>query len=311
MEEHDLVSIIVMTYNSSNYVLETLESAKKQSYRNIELIITDDSSTDDTVEICREWIGRNEFFFKNVILIESDRNKGIPGNCNKGLKVSTGKWVKLIAGDDILLENCIESNLSFIDKNKSCKFLFSRPVFFDENHSDFEKINATYQLTPRFYNLSAQNQFYFLLIKNYPMSPPTLFYKRSVLISLGGYDERFPNEDFPLYLMVTKAGYKLFYNSVPTVKYRCHSNSISFRKNNEAVNFWKRLKFRKTVKQYISKELIKKNPFIVIDFYIQFLINEATILLGNKKSIYSALRGLRILSPLYSYEKLTGKNWIR
>jgi len=310
MEEHDLVSIIAMTYNSSNYVLETLESAKRQSYRNIELIITDDSSTDDTVEICREWIGRNEVFFKNVILIESDKNKGIPGNCNKGLKVSTGKWVKLIAGDDILLENCIGTNLAFIDKNESCNFLFSRPVFFDENHSDFEKINATYQPTPRFYNLSAQNQFQFLLIKNYPMSPPTLFYKRSALIKLGGYDERFPNEDFPLYLMATKAGFKLFYNSVPTVKYRYHSNSISYRKNNEAVNFWKRLKFRKTIKQYISIDLIKKYPFIVIDFYVQFFINEITILFGNKKTIYKALRVLRILSPLYSYEKLTGRNWI-
>ena len=55
-----LVSIIVVTYNSSLYVRETLESAKRQSYRNLELIVTDDASKDDTVKICREWIENNK-----------------------------------------------------------------------------------------------------------------------------------------------------------------------------------------------------------------------------------------------------------
>jgi alpha-1,3-rhamnosyltransferase len=51
-----LVSVVIITYNSSKYVLETLESAKAQTYQNIELIVSDDCSTDDTVEKCREWI---------------------------------------------------------------------------------------------------------------------------------------------------------------------------------------------------------------------------------------------------------------
>ena len=55
-----LVSIIVITYNSAKFVLETLESAKAQTYQNIELIISDDGSTDNTVQICREWLKNNE-----------------------------------------------------------------------------------------------------------------------------------------------------------------------------------------------------------------------------------------------------------
>ncbi len=54
--ENPLVSIIVCTYNSSKYVLETLESAKEQTYQNVELIVSDDCSTDNTVELCRKWI---------------------------------------------------------------------------------------------------------------------------------------------------------------------------------------------------------------------------------------------------------------
>ena len=55
-----LVSIIVITYNSSKYVLETLESAKAQTYENIELIISDDGSTDDTIKICKNWLEKNQ-----------------------------------------------------------------------------------------------------------------------------------------------------------------------------------------------------------------------------------------------------------
>lgn len=59
-----LVSVIVITYNSAKYVLETLESIRVQSYQNIELIISDDCSKDNTIDICRNWIGK----MKNVLL---------------------------------------------------------------------------------------------------------------------------------------------------------------------------------------------------------------------------------------------------
>ncbi|MDR0890977.1 MAG: glycosyltransferase [Endomicrobium sp.] len=55
MENNPLVSVCVITYNSSKYVLETLESIKTQTYQNIELIVSDDCSTDDTVEVCENY----------------------------------------------------------------------------------------------------------------------------------------------------------------------------------------------------------------------------------------------------------------
>ena len=114
--EQPLVSIIVITYNSSKYVLETLESAKAQTYQNIELIVSDDCSTDNTVEICREWIEKNKKRFLRTELITSEKNTGIPANCNRGVKAAQGEWVKLIAGDDILCNNCIEANIEYAKK---------------------------------------------------------------------------------------------------------------------------------------------------------------------------------------------------
>ena len=101
-----LVSIIVITYNSSKYVLETLESAKAQTYQNIELIVSDDCSTDNTVEICHNWIEQNKERFVRTELITVEKNTGIAPNCNRGVKAAKGEWVKLIAGDDVLHQNC-------------------------------------------------------------------------------------------------------------------------------------------------------------------------------------------------------------
>ena len=56
MNNQPLVSVPVITYNSAKFVLETLESIKAQTYQNIELVISDDCSTDNTVQICRDWV---------------------------------------------------------------------------------------------------------------------------------------------------------------------------------------------------------------------------------------------------------------
>lgn len=58
--EQPLVSVSVITYNSAKTVLETLESIKAQTYQNLELIVSDDCSTDNTVELCRNWIEQNK-----------------------------------------------------------------------------------------------------------------------------------------------------------------------------------------------------------------------------------------------------------
>ena len=86
INEDALISIVVITYNNSNYIEETLESIKSQTYNNIELIVSDDCSTDKTVEITEEWIDKNRDRFANVKLITTPVNTGISKNCNRGLR---------------------------------------------------------------------------------------------------------------------------------------------------------------------------------------------------------------------------------
>lgn len=84
--QQPLVFIIVFTYNSSKYLLETLESAKAKTYRNIELIVSDDCLTDDTVKLCKKWIDNNRTRFVRAELIITDTNTGIAANCDRRLK---------------------------------------------------------------------------------------------------------------------------------------------------------------------------------------------------------------------------------
>ena len=114
-----IVSIIVITYNSSKYVLETLKSALNQTYNNIELIISDDCSTDNTISICQNWLDENKYRFVDVKIVANKNNNGIPANCNRGINASTGDWIKLVAGDDVLCPNCISDNLFTVASNSN------------------------------------------------------------------------------------------------------------------------------------------------------------------------------------------------
>src|SRR5574344_829558 len=112
-----VVSIIVITYNSSRFVLETLESAYRQTYQDIELIVSDDCSTDDTFSICQQWAEAHKSRFVHTLCTQTPHNGGITNNCNHALKFAQGKWIKYIAGDDILKDNCIERYIANIEPN--------------------------------------------------------------------------------------------------------------------------------------------------------------------------------------------------
>lgn len=118
MNEHPLVSIVVITYNSGNTILETLDSIYNQTYSNIELIICDDFSRGNTIDLCEKWIGENGKKFTDVSLLQNRKNTGTVKNLNNGIKASNGKYVKPLAGDDQLVSSAIEEFVHFMQIHK-------------------------------------------------------------------------------------------------------------------------------------------------------------------------------------------------
>jgi len=217
------VSIIVVTYNSSKYVLETLESAKAQTYDNIELIVSDDCSTDDTIELCGKWIEENQDRFVRTRLILSPQNTGVAPNCNRGLEEAKGEWVKFIAGDDILTKECIFHFVNFAQKNPEANFIFGAVVPFLN-----ETIYKPLLVPEEFVSATAKKQHKLLLRKNCCISGPGSFMKRAIVDALGGFDSRFPMcEDYPLWIKLTGLNHKLHFYSFDCAKYRIHSESLT------------------------------------------------------------------------------------
>jgi len=228
MEQQPLVSVVVITYNSSATVLETLESIKKQTYQNVELIVSDDSSTDDTQSLVLQWLKKNEnkFSFKRAILTSTPTNGGPAVNCNHGIRNTGGEWIKLIAGDDLLLPECIEKNVKFVLSNPSAKIVFSKmSCFGDDNKATLvqSSVNWNYR------KLSTQQQFVLMLLSN-RVSAPSALINRQVWCDLGEFDENIPFlEDWPFWIKAMKAGISISFMDEFTICYRTH-DSLSLSK---------------------------------------------------------------------------------
>ncbi len=232
-----LVSIIVITYNSAKYVIETLESAKEQTYQNIELIVTDDCSTDETVSICETWIRRNRTRFVNTELITVNENTGIPSNCNRGIARAKGEWVKLIAGDDCLKKDAIVIYMDYINLNPLTKFLHAKMDIFMESFSVSNKM-PYFDYDDFSFNketISPKEQFQILLRIN-PLNAPTSFIKSELFVRFGVFNEGYRLwEDRPMWLKLTENGIKLNYIDFVTVRYRRSSDSVQVKKNNSKI----------------------------------------------------------------------------
>ncbi|MFV7759049.1 glycosyltransferase [Shewanella algae] len=232
-----IVTVAVISYNSENTIVETLESVLLQSYgaNNIELIVSDDYSRDRTIDIVEEWLVKRAHLFHEVKILKAKENGGIPKNCNRAWRVSEGEWIKSIAADDILVENAIESLVSFPElKNVDC--IFGLLEMFPDGYGITYPRGNDFRL--KFFELNALQQHESLLIGNVLYAPAS-FIRRSALERVGFADECFSLlEDYPLWLKLTKLGIKLELLNELVVRYRVgESTSVSVsRKNNILLN---------------------------------------------------------------------------
>lgn len=228
----DTVAVVVATYNSSLFVLETLESVRKQSYPNLELIISDDASRDDTMPLVREWIEKEvtKTRFERIEILEVDTNTGISANCNRAIKKVKSRWVKLIAGDDILLPDCILDNMNFCLEHQDARVVFSKVRIYANTFEAGNYLNSKPSVLP-FYcidpTISASDQYKLLLVGDRINFSPSVFIQTEVIGQVGGYDESNRLfEDYPMWLKVTRAGNRLHFMNAETVGYRRHANAI-------------------------------------------------------------------------------------
>lgn len=233
LAELPLVSVVVITYNSAGCVAETLESIKAQTYSNIELIISDDCSADETLNVCNEWINLNRPRFSKVELVLSDRNTGISANSNRGIKIARGEWIKLIAGDDALEPEVLKIYIDYISDHQSIKMIHSNVLKYNNSFDEYNLIERTdlKHLKINRPETSPEEQ-YQILLRSGPVMTATTLVRKDVYDDVGLYDEKSLYwEDTPMWLKITKSGVSLHFLDIVGAKYRVHEESVQKLKN--------------------------------------------------------------------------------
>lgn len=232
MMNDPLVSIAIITYNSSGTICETLDSAISQDYDNYEAVVFDDCSLDDTIEVINAWRKKQPASRLEKIgfrIFQNKKNLGVAGNCNAALNNTKGKYIQLLAGDDLLFPYSVSERVRFAEEN-CLPVVFSKvEVFGDEDA--WLTIRRTEKYAAYGYEMlktDTHSQYLKLLGGNYIVGPAASFVNRRFLIKLGGYDERFPLlEDWPFFLKYMKNGYPVKLCDKVLERYRVSGHSLS------------------------------------------------------------------------------------
>lgn len=273
MDNKLLVSVCVITYNSSEHVLETLESIHKQTYDNIELIVSDDGSQDDTIKLVSEWIDDHKSRFYSTEVLTVTNNTGTAENHNRGLAACRGEWIKFIAGDDVLLPDAIAKYVGFLNNRQEIEWCLGKAIFYRNCISEKCIIppprKGIYEDFKNLNKWDANKQFEEMYMYN-NLSCPTHFLKRRLLEDVGGFDKSWGIlEDYPMWLRLLNSGVKCFFLDEFVVGYRYGDSNVSAN-SNRILN-----KKMKVLEYKIKKSLVfNRCPRIVkVHAYVTYMIN--------------------------------------
>lgn len=227
VNNNPLVSIYTLTYNSSATILETLESVKNLTYENIEYIVSDDASKDNTVEIVSQWLECNKERFKRVKLLTVSENTGVAKNFHRTISECRGEWFKGISGDDALYPDSISKLVAFAKNHPEAKMIQGKSARYDTYLHEDCLIEVYGSFDDNINKVSTAQQQFDIMLCWACVDAPAVFYHHSVFdmpeLQNCGYAGL---EDYPRFLRYTKTGNRIYFCDTLVCKYRHSATSI-------------------------------------------------------------------------------------
>lgn len=305
MVNEPLVSIVVITYNSSNYIIDTLDSIAQQTYHNIELIVSDDGSTDDTLSKVQVWIDNHKGRFIRASFLSDGCNHGTVKNINRGVNYAEGQWIKSIAGDDTLSENAIERYLEYVRLKPECKICVCGVNIFTTDGIEIGGLQEQYDsmLKTCDENIEEQKK---RIMKEMLFPGPTYFYKKDLWTEIGGYDEHYKlSEEWAFCYYALNHGYRIFCLYEKLVNYRLSSSSVCRNKKNRFGNPVWVLDNRQFFLDVRLKGLLKQGKLITAwSQYLNYQKRYIYIAKGESTFNNLMIRLLDFIDPAYYYNFL-------
>lgn len=205
-EHNELVSIIIPCYNYAHFLPEAIDSAIRQTYKPIEVIVVDDGSTDSIAQIVKA--------YPSVHYLRQD-HFGLARARNTGLSYSHGAYLLFLDADDRLLPEAVNIGIHTLALQKDCAFTYGLFV-------SFGHFGALQRLAPN--QISTYKE---LLKRNFIGNPGSVLYNRWVFPHVEGFDEtNDPAADYDIYLRIARQ-FPICCHHKVVVEYRMHGNNMS------------------------------------------------------------------------------------
>jgi glycosyltransferase involved in cell wall biosynthesis len=226
MTKKPRISVLMPAYNAEKYIAEAIESILKQTYKDFELIIVDDASTDDTAKIIKSYAKRD----KRIKYYKNEKNSGVTITLNNGLKHCSGDYIARMDSDDVSMKKRFEEQVREMDKGSD--LIGTNITFIDENG----KKSGTRKYS---------NEIDKVIIIESPLAHPTVMFRKEFLKKTGNYRPEYNSaEDYDLWIRFYRKNAKIKIIQKPLLLYRQHKDTV------------KNLKTKKTIRTTIR---VKQN----------------------------------------------------
>ncbi len=198
MDNQVLVSVIIPTYNRKTYVVRAIDSVLAQSYKNVEIIVVDDCSKDDTYEVLLQMQKKHP----NLVAKRNDVNLGPAGTANAGIEAARGKYIAILDDDDIWSDRKkLEKQVDFLEKNNEYVLVGGGVI----------KVDVQGKEITRYVSIERDADIRKILLINNVFAHSSVLFRKEAFLKTGGYQKDLKYfADWDLWLKLGTIG--KFYN---------------------------------------------------------------------------------------------------
>jgi len=230
-----LVSVCCITYNHEKYVAEAIESIWIQNYHNMEIIVIDDGSRDDSYKILKALAKKSPYSMS----VETQINSGRIGyNLNKALKKAKGDYIMFLSLDDKFIPGSVNKLIDIVVDDPSLQFVCpDRTIGIDNNSEELEVIKSPmFGKTEK--DIKIEDLFKMEMIYGQTFYIQSAIFRKDIIDKVGGFDDDLTGDDIVLRAKIGKymiehniSGYEIV--SFPTFYYRTHEGNIHLNKERQ------------------------------------------------------------------------------
>lgn len=220
---NSLVSVIIPSYNHAQYIIETLNSVIRDSYKNKEIIILDDGSQDNSLQIIKDWILLHS---KEVnIKLFNRENRGVCRTLNELIDLCTGDYILPLASDDLLTNDTITERIKILQNSGKMVVVSDAEVINEQSIITYKSMLTDFHNAKKD-KYKTEAGLLDEILFNFAISGAVVMMDKKIFSLVGKYPEDLKGEDFYFYVSSAAANQIIFFDKVVS-KYRIHSNNTS------------------------------------------------------------------------------------